>query len=215
MTTVATQGVGIGDGFPVKESTLPFWRTQLHDLDSHRSTEDLPSECDLVVIGAGYAGVSTLFHLLDSESSDAPQPSKVVMLEAREACSGASGRNGKNPSCSLLMITKLLTEFLAGGHIKPDVYYNILKYTKKYGAENAAAFARFEAQNVLAVKELVEKEKIDCDFVLTRSLDVYLDDAHAKATHDAYQELRRIGVADLADVHYLEGAEAESVSCVG
>lgn len=91
------------------------------------------------------------------------------------------------------------------------MYYNILKYTKKYGAENAAAFARFEAQNVLAVKELVEREKIDCDFVLTRALDVYLDDAHAEATHAAYQELRRIGEADLADVQYLAGPDAEAV----
>lgn len=94
------------------------------------------------------------------------------------------------------------------------MYYNILKYTKKYGAENAAAFARFEAENVLAVKELVEREKIACDFVLTRSLDVYLDDAYAQATHDAYQELRKIGVADLADVQYLEGAEAEAVMII-
>lgn len=100
----------------------------------------------------------------------------------------------------------------AGGHVKPDVYYNILKYTKKYGADNAAAFARFEANNVLAVKELIEREGIDCDFVLTRALDVYLDEKHAEATHAAYQELRKIGVADLADVQYLAGPEAEAVS---
>lgn len=93
------------------------------------------------------------------------------------------------------------------------MYYNILKYTKKYGAENAAAFARFEAANVYAVKEMVEKENIDCDFVLTRALDVYLDEAHAKITHDAYQELHRIGVADLGDVQFLQGSNAEAVCC--
>lgn len=92
------------------------------------------------------------------------------------------------------------------------MYYNILKYTEKYGAAHAAAFARFEAANVLAVKELVDRERIDCDFVLTRALDVYLDKAHAKSTYAAYQELRRIGVADLGDVHYMEGPDAEAVS---
>lgn len=92
------------------------------------------------------------------------------------------------------------------------MYYNILKYTEKYGAENAAAFARFEAENVLAVKELVERENIQCDFVLTRALDVYLDELHAQKTRDSYQELRRIGVANLADVQYLEGRDAEAVS---
>lgn len=83
----------MGTSLPAEKPTLPFWRTELHDLDSFRSTELLPSECDTLVIGAGYAGVSTLYHLLDS--SHAPDPSKIVLLEAREACSGASGRNGK------------------------------------------------------------------------------------------------------------------------
>lgn len=92
------------------------------------------------------------------------------------------------------------------------MYYNILEYTKKYGAANAAAFARFEAANVLAVKELVEREKIDCDFVLTRALDVYLDEDHARSTYATYQELRRIGVADIDDIHYMEGPDAEAVS---
>ena len=95
------------------------------------------------------------------------------------------------------------------------MYYNILKYTEKYGAANAAAFARFEAANVLAVKELVEREKIDCDFVLTRALDVYLDEAHTRSTHATYHELRRIGVADLGDIHYIEGSDAEAVSHSG
>lgn len=113
-----------------------------------------------------------------------------------------------------LMLT-LFRLTISGGHIKPDVYYNILKYTEKYGSASTAAFARFEAANVLAVKELVELERIDCDFVLTRALDVYLDEAHARSTYATYQELRRIGVADLGDIHYTEGLDAEAVSYFG
>lgn len=75
----------------VAEATTPFWRTQLHELDSFRTTEELPPECDIVVIGAGYAGVSTAYHILQ----DNDFPPSIVMLEAREACSGASARNGK------------------------------------------------------------------------------------------------------------------------
>lgn len=99
-----------------------------------------------------------------------------------------------------------------GGHIKPDVYYNILKYSKVYGSAQAAAFAKFEAKNVLAVKQLVEDENIDCDFVLSRALDVYLNDAHARETKEAYRELVRLGAADVADIHYTEGRNAEKVS---
>jgi hypothetical protein len=84
---------GTKTGLPVANATPPFWRTEPHDLDTFRSTDSLPPECDTLVIGAGYAGVSTLYHLLDSDN--APDPSNVVMLEAREACSGASARNGE------------------------------------------------------------------------------------------------------------------------
>jgi glycine/D-amino acid oxidase-like deaminating enzyme len=43
-------------------------------------------ECDVVVIGAGYTGLSTALHL-----AEAGQPCTVI--EAHEPCSGASGRN--------------------------------------------------------------------------------------------------------------------------
>ena len=78
--------------FPVPHATLPFWRTQLHPLDSHRSTTDLPRECDILIIGAGLSGVSTAYNLL----LDNPTPPSIVLLEAREVCSGATGRNGKS-----------------------------------------------------------------------------------------------------------------------
>lgn len=77
--------------FPVPDATLPFWRTELHSLDSHQSTQLLPSHCDVLIVGAGYSGVATAYHLLDAN----PLPPSVVILEARETCSGATGRNGE------------------------------------------------------------------------------------------------------------------------
>ena len=76
---------------PVDNSTLSFWRTDLHELDNHRSTEDLPTECDILIVGAGFAGTSVAYNLV---KSDEPLP-KTVILEARQACSGATGRNGE------------------------------------------------------------------------------------------------------------------------
>lgn len=99
-----------------------------------------------------------------------------------------------------------------GGHIKPDMYYNILKYSHQYTPSQAASFARFEAQNVLAVKNLVEEEGIDCDFVLTRAVDVYLDEEHSKATLENFGKLKELGKAELGDVEVLEGGEAVEVS---
>lgn len=92
------------------------------------------------------------------------------------------------------------------------MYYNILKYSHQYTPSQAASFARFEAQNVLAVQNLVEEEGIDCDFVLTRAVDVYLDEEHSKATLENFGKLKELGKADLGEVEVLEGREAVEVS---
>jgi hypothetical protein len=95
--------------------------------------------------------------------------------------------------------------------MKPDVYYQVPKYIKKYGVKAAVDVACFEASQVHAVKELVEKEKIDCDFVLTRACDTTLDPELARDTHNAFTELQKSGVANLKDVFYAHGKEAEQV----
>lgn len=80
--------------FPLTHSTTSFWRSSTKLIDKHRSTELLPSDADIVIIGAGYTGAAITHHLIEqSERHDRPIPS-IVILEAREACSGATGRNG-------------------------------------------------------------------------------------------------------------------------
>ncbi|KAL1647330.1 hypothetical protein SLS58_002658 [Diplodia intermedia] len=176
--------------YPVPNSLTPFWRTELHPLDSARTTPDLPAETDIVIIGAGYSGASTAYHLL----KDNPNPPRITILEAREACSGATGRNG--------------------GHLKPDVYFQVPKYTALFGAEAADELAAFEASQVLAVKELVERERIDCDFGLTRAVDVCLDAAHAAKCKAEFLELQAQGRPSVRDVFFSEGAAAEMTSGV-
>lgn len=77
---------------PAAGYTQSFWRTQLDPLDSHRSTPDLPIETDILIIGGGYAGASAAYHLFPEDQHGATP--NVVLLEARELCSGATGRNG-------------------------------------------------------------------------------------------------------------------------
>lgn len=81
--------------FPVDNPTTPYWRTELHRFDSYRSTEDLPSECDVAIIGSGMAGVSTAYHLVDTAGKK--KAPSIVLLEARQLCSGATARNGVSP----------------------------------------------------------------------------------------------------------------------
>lgn len=67
-----------------------FWRSAVGDLDRHRTTPELPVEADVVVVGAGYSSSSFITHFLDSNLTSPT----IVVLEARQLCSGASGRNG-------------------------------------------------------------------------------------------------------------------------
>lgn len=76
---------------PVENATVPYWRTELHTLDEHRTTEELPTECDVAIIGAGMTGISTAYHISKLAGD---KPPSVVILEARQLCSGATGRNG-------------------------------------------------------------------------------------------------------------------------
>lgn len=81
---------------PVPNGMLPFWRTDPHPLDNHRSGETLPEHSDIVIIGAGLTGSSVAYHILDQIKPEPRTKSpSVTILEARQASSGATGRNGK------------------------------------------------------------------------------------------------------------------------
>lgn len=83
--------------FPGPNPTASFWLTQPHRLASYQSSDTTPELCDIAIIGTGLAGVGTAYHLL-TQSEGGSEP-KIVLFEARQACSGATGRNG-NVNCS-------------------------------------------------------------------------------------------------------------------
>lgn len=100
----------------------------------------------------------------------------------------------------------------AGGHVRPEIYFYMPEYIKKYGLEMAAAISNFEISHVQALKDLVERERIDCDFTLGRSMDVFLDEAQAVEAKGAYDELKESGLVSLKDVQYTSAKNAEIVS---
>ncbi|KAK4657710.1 hypothetical protein QC762_200410 [Podospora pseudocomata] len=78
-------------GLPSANPTSSYWLREPNTLLlGRRSTPDLPEEADIVIIGSGITGVFAARSLLQDYSCN----KKVVMLEAREACGGATGRNG-------------------------------------------------------------------------------------------------------------------------
>ena len=79
---------------PPDNPITPFWRTQLDPLDDIRSTPDLPPQSDIVIIGGGYSGVTLAYYLLKQLAEQGDKTTTITLLEARQICSGATGRNG-------------------------------------------------------------------------------------------------------------------------
>ncbi|KAM0287518.1 hypothetical protein ACHAQH_000472 [Verticillium albo-atrum] len=94
-------GATLRDGqadLPSEKSTLSYWhREPSKKLTGHRTTRELPATADVVIIGSGITGAFAAHFL-----NEIDEVSDVLMFEAREACWGATGRNG--------------------GHCQPSVY---------------------------------------------------------------------------------------------
>lgn len=99
-----------------------------------------------------------------------------------------------------------------GGHLKPDLYNGIASLAAEYGYEAAAEVAAFEASHIEELRTFVEKDKVDCDLVITRATDVQLSDEHSKRLKDGYDKLLHAGVVPTSDVSYIPEKEAEEVS---
>lgn len=77
---------------PRAHPTISYWQEPPASIADHRTTSGLPASADYVIIGSGISGASIARNLL----AGAPDAS-VLMLEARQTCSGATGRNGSKP----------------------------------------------------------------------------------------------------------------------
>ncbi|KAJ5912178.1 uncharacterized protein N7473_001481 [Penicillium subrubescens] len=181
------------DHFPAPNGMLPYWRTEPHRLDNYRSTEALPKESDIIIVGAGYAGSSVAYHILDQIKPGSKPPS-ITILEARQACSGATARNG--------------------GHMKPDIYNFVATLEAEYGVEAAAEVAVFEARHVHAVKDFVDKERIDCDYTVTKAIDVQLCSGHFQKLKSGYERLVSNGFEPTKPARFVNAEDAESFSGV-
>lgn len=180
---------------PVPNPTESYWRSEPHWLDEHRSTAHLPAAADIVIIGTGIAGVSTAYHLVNSveKAGIAPQPS-ILLLEARQVCSGATGRNG--------------------GHIK-KLPSTIAGDIASFGRSNAEDVVEFVRGNIYAIKRVIEKEDIDAEGELRRSFDVALTDDDARVITREFEELLDDGFPLMQDVGYVGERIAERVGLRG
>ncbi|KAI1500791.1 FAD dependent oxidoreductase [Biscogniauxia marginata] len=77
-------------GLPVANPTKSYWHKEPSaQLLGHRTTSELPRSADVAIVGSGITGAFAA-HFLREKRPDL----NIVMVEAREACWGATGRNG-------------------------------------------------------------------------------------------------------------------------
>ena len=176
---------------PVKNGLKSFWLTVPDELHDHRTTSSIPEDSDIIIIGAGYAGSATAYHLL--KEGVGAGDLKITILEARGACSGATGRNG--------------------GHLRPDLYGHIPKYIARAGVRAGAEIAEFEIDNMWAIKKVIEDEQIDCDFTMARCVDAWCQEKPAKEAKAKYDQLVALDLDYMKDVFFIsDPKQAEAVS---
>ncbi|KAM5385245.1 hypothetical protein ACJZ2D_001206 [Fusarium nematophilum] len=120
---------------PVPAPTHPYWLDDppfpaLCDV----KPDDLPSETDVVIIGSGITGAAVERTLL--ELSGSKEDLGILVCEARQLCSGATGRNG--------------------GHIKATPYEVFAMFREKLGSEEARRIARFQRRHLEVLKQVGE-----------------------------------------------------------
>ncbi|KAI5197297.1 hypothetical protein AUEXF2481DRAFT_40120 [Aureobasidium subglaciale EXF-2481] len=186
--------LGESDGLPVPNHTSSYWRSELHPIDSYCSSEQLPSKCDIAIIGAGMTGVSTAYHLSRLHSADeyGRKPS-IVILDAREVCSGATGRNG--------------------GHSKVQAF-TMRKVISNAGVDTANELAAFVSAQKYHMKDAVDREDLDCEFEMRRSYDVYVKEEEAREAEQLYRTAVKEGHAWVRDLDFVGPRFAEQVTSI-
>ncbi|OCT49598.1 FAD dependent oxidoreductase superfamily protein [Cladophialophora carrionii] len=143
-------GGEVPKGFPQPHPTTSYWQLPPHAIAHHRTTPALPTSTtfDYVIIGSGVSGAAVAHKLLSRNPA-----LSILMLEARTAASGASGRNG--------------------GHCRAGWWLNFKEYATAFGEDEALKFERLEEQNVRDIAHFVREHQVDCDFQDVETADAY------------------------------------------
>ncbi|EJD48063.1 FAD dependent oxidoreductase [Auricularia subglabra TFB-10046 SS5] len=154
---------------PVANPTKSFWLDSAPDanpLAAEGSAGALTAEADIVIIGSGITGVSAAYHLAKNLQGDA-KSTKIAVLEARDFCSGATGRNG--------------------GHLTS---HNFFSFAKGVSAARGLVECAIEQRTIEAVTSLVAAQgwEKDIDLVEGGRLCLFFsaeEEADARARYEA------------------------------
>ncbi|KAM0541586.1 hypothetical protein ACHAPJ_013188 [Fusarium lateritium] len=172
---------------PNPSSSLSHWhrttRSFPHLHENHSA--NVPPTSKYVIIGSGFSGALTAYHLLARGVSG----QDILILEAREAVSGASGRNA--------------------GHIRPDAFRGFPAFSARHGPDQARKILESEKVVLEIVKDFVEENKVDCDFLYRTTMDLCLSKEFAAYQYNAMEAYRAAG-GDTSQVRVYHAQEAQA-----
>ncbi|KAL9571897.1 hypothetical protein ACKAV7_003886 [Fusarium commune] len=133
-------------GLPSTHPTASYWQEPPSEISTIQSA-DLPCETDIAIIGSGVTGTGVAHTLLNHHRA----AGRITMLEARTACSGATGRNG--------------------GHLVSDICDRFQDLADSLGAEEAIKVLRFSEANIAELKAVVAQlDEFEQDAVELREI---------------------------------------------
>ncbi|KAI3615497.1 fad dependent [Moniliophthora roreri] len=124
-------------GIPVQGPSIPYWTIPPSPIAHHGAGSKVPEYADVVIIGSGITGTSVARELLNQCEQ---VPLQVVMLEARDACSGATARNG--------------------GHLTPILYAGYSDLKKKHGKQAAQKIIYFRLAHLTELLQVAKDENL-------------------------------------------------------
>ncbi|KAF4951721.1 hypothetical protein FSARC_12844 [Fusarium sarcochroum] len=151
---------------PVKNSIKSYWLTEPAPIAKLQSP--WLDSADVVIIGSGMTAAS-LARTLYARSTN--QNLKIVLLEARDVCSGATGRNG--------------------GHCKPMSPGAWFDRKLQFGTKEAIQIMEYEHSHVDEMIAFLRDNGIECDFNLLEGLDIYYDPKVFQRACDAVEDMKR------------------------
>lgn len=164
------------------DDTAPsFW---LASLGEERPLQSLVGEerCDVAIVGAGFAGLSTAFYLRDKDPS-----LRVCVLEAEQTGYGASGRNA-GFAMTLFGLALGLTVL-------------------RFGKSRARQAHDFMAKAVSHIADLVREHGVECDFEMSGLLTVATSTSYARRLQSEIRLAHQIGIEG---VEWLDGPQTRA-----
>ncbi|KAG2141939.1 FAD dependent oxidoreductase [Suillus clintonianus] len=183
---------------PSRNPTRSFWIDSSPDanpLAGEGSQDPLPSEADVCIIGAGITGVGVAYHLielLNKASISLEHPLRIVILEARDFCSGATGRNG--------------------GHLTPAAFLEFSQRQALFDTVEAIKSYELEEHTASLLVKIIEDNgwTSDIDLIEGGHINILFTDKEEKDAHKDYDMARQARL-NLDGVEWLpqEKVEAE------